>query len=229
MLRVVALLTLRGPQGLPSHSPMCWWPCCPRGLLASPPAPRLAGTAGWWDVGFLLLGLAGHPHGGGLSFWATRPAIPAAECDAPSAACPAAPRTVQPPWPWLLAVGEPKSQVQGHINFFVPLKHIAKCQEGLSLGALCSWGSSFAFAGEVGYHQPCGTHGGAKPGSMGTSLAPVPRPSVQTIQSKSGVETFHEHIRFGPVIAVINPLPPSQPPPGAQPLGAGGNEAPGRS
>ena len=137
------------------------------------------------------------------------------------------PSTMQPPRLWLWAAGEPKSQVQGyyHLFFFFSLKHIAKCQEGL--GALCSSGRSFAtlrrdVTGCMGPKRCQAGEHGDEPGTGSPTLC------LNHLKQKWS-RNAPQHVRFGPVIAVINLLSPHQPPPGAQPLGAGGNEALGRS
>lgn len=192
------LLTLRGPQALSSHSPVCWWwPCHPgdRWHLLQQQAGRDSRVLrGWWDASSLpssgsrgILAVEGCASGPPV-----RLSHPSTEPDAPSAACRSTPRTMQPPQPWLLAAGEPKSQVQGYMNFFFFLKNITKCQEGLCPGALCSWGSSFAPLSWGGGMSPATRDpSGAKLGSVGMSLAPVPRPSAQTIQRERGAETLH--------------------------------------
>lgn len=99
------------------------------------------------------------------------------------------------------------------------LKHIAQCQEGIG-GSFPTLGQGVA--GCTGPMRCQAGEPGGEPGTCSPTLCP------NHLKGKWS-RNAPKRVRFGPVIAVINPFPPPQPLPGARQLGAGGNEAPGCS
>lgn len=202
----------------------------PQGLLASPPAARLAGMAGqcggggmWVPPSLVLLGIPA------VEGWVSGPPVWLDQLPSPTVPEPLVGPRQEPCRHLGSGCWQRESQKAmcgGYISsFFFSLKCIAECQQGL--GAFYSLGSSFAtlrrdVTGSMGPKRCQAEEHGDEPDTRSPTFCP------NHLKQKWSRNT-PQHVRFGRVIAVINPLPPHQPTLGAQPLGACGNKAPGRS